>query len=200
MREWVGTVTGKGDRWGRTVRQVCTRLSGCPHDCTPPHLTARQKASRRRLQLLFLLQGRPPAGCLFHQGLCRTESPLAVSACSACSAGCVPAAIFACHFAFVMPTALINILPPFSLLCPVQFIFALFAHLSIPCAPGSSFRKPTCLQAARLSRRQQQRGPAVAARAPCVSVTPLPVLQHCLQAAAPWRLHLGSPCAVVRHP
>ena len=121
-------MTGKGDRWGRTARQVCTRLSGCQHDCTPPRLTARQEAGRRRQQLLFLLQGRPPAGCLFLQGLCRTESPLAVSACSACSAG------FVASCPFCLPCPL-----PSSTSCPIQVCFApvqfaLFALFMSMCA------------------------------------------------------------------
>ena len=88
----------------------------------------------------------------------------------ACSAGCVPARL--CH---AMPTALLNVLAPvhFALLCP----------LSIPCAPGSSSQDPTCLQAARLSRRQQQRGSAVVARAPCC-------VHHTVTGAA--RLPVGS--------
>ena len=99
---------------------------------------------------------------------------------SACS-GFVQQAV--CLLAFAMPYPLPSstFLPPFKLLCPVLFI--LLCPLSIPCAPGSSSQDPTCLQAARLSRRQQQRGSAVAARAPCC-------VHHTITGAA--RLPVGS--------
>ena len=68
---------------------------------------------------------------------------------------------------------------------PVQFaLLPLFSA----CAPGSSGVEPPCLQAsglqaARLSRWQQQRGSAVAARAPCC-------IHHTITGAA--RLPVGS--------
>ena len=87
-----------------------------------------------------------------------------------CSAGCVPAVSTLC-----LPCPLpINILPPFSLLCPVHCVLLAPVH---PCAPGSSVRAsslflPTRLQAAKLSRWQLQHGPAVAARAPVHLILP----------------------------
>ena len=114
LREWVGTVTGKGDRWegdGQVGRSEPAFRVASTTALPPLTWTARREAGRL-LAVCFLrpVPDGESAGCV---------------ACSACSAGCVPAAIFACHFAPVMPTALINILPPFILFCPVQFIFAL---------------------------------------------------------------------------
>ena len=89
------------------------------------------------------------------------------------SAGCLPAAALFCGLCACSP------LPrhthcPSQQFAPVQFaLLPLFS----PCAPGSSGVEPSCLQAsclqaARLSRWQQQRGSAVAARAPsCVHHT-----------------------------
>ena len=122
LREWVGTVTGKGDRWGGDsvgrsapafLRASTTAL---------PHLPAlhgeRQAdivgsccvfAARPANCWLFVLRpvpGGESAGCVRLQWLC--------------SAGCVPACL--CH---AIPTALLNSLPPFILLCPVHlFCFA----------------------------------------------------------------------------
>ena len=99
-----------------------------------------------------MLRGRPTAGC------CVSSRPVPGGEYAGCvrlpcSAGCVPA----CH---AMPTALLISLPPFILLLcsPVHCHVRQDRHWKY---------QTTCLQAARLSRRQQQRGPAVAARAPC---------------------------------
>ena len=94
----------------------------------------------------------------------------------ACSAGfCLPASLcLPCP----LPSSVLA--PVHFCFAPVHFTFASSAPVPFPCAPGSSCRllhqfvvrasslfQPTCLQAARLPRRQQQRGSAVAARAPC---------------------------------
>jgi len=107
-----------------------------------------------------------------------------------CSAG-----LFVCLPAFCLCHAHC----PSHVLAPVHF--TLLFPCSFPCAPGSSFESnqhvcklrdcPVGSNNAGLQWRPAHR---------VVSITPLPVLQDCLQAAAPWRLHLGSPCAVVRHP
>ena len=108
----------------------------------PPHLPARREADVI-WQLLFAAK---PANC----GPCvlRPEPGGESAGCVACRALfsrlCLPAVLFcrllfACHSLPAMPTALLNILPPFSLLCPVHCAFA--CHLFIPCAPGSPFRR-----------------------------------------------------------
>ena len=124
-----------------------------------PHLPAQREAERHR-QLLFLLRGWPSVAVCFEacagRRVRRLCPPAVALFCGLCAC---------CHPLPAMPTALIKFLPPFSLLCPVHLL--LFAcPLFIPCAPGSLSAKPTCLQAARLSRWQLQHGPAVAARAP----------------------------------
>jgi len=104
-----------------------------PAHCTPPtYLHGERPTSSAAV---FLLQSRPTVGRVFLRGLCRAESPPAVSACSACSAGFLCAC---CHFLPAMPTALLIICPrslASSLLCPHSCAFA--CHLFIPCAPGS---------------------------------------------------------------
>ena len=93
------------------------------------------------------------------------------------------------HSLPAMPTAHQH-LAPVQFALPRPLCFA--CPRSLPCAPGSSSfsRAGSCLsvrasslQAARLPRRQQQRGPAVAARAPCCV--------QCTVASAA-RLPLGS--------
>ena len=171
LREWVGTVTGKGDRWGRDRlgRSAPAFMAASTTALPPPTCTARREAGQLCRRLLFC--------CEAGQLLAVVLRPVPGGE----SAGCVclqclvlRAFLFAClvHSAFAMPTA--------HLILPRSIHFAL--PLFIPCAPGS-VSKPTCLQAARLSRRQQQRGSAVAARAPCC-------VHHTVTGAA--RLPVGS--------
>ena len=101
------------------------RNYGCQHDCTPPHLTARQKASRHRLWLL-LFAAKPAIGWLFLQGLSRMESAPAVFACSA-----LFSRLFVCLLAsaFAMPTALLISSAPFKFALPpfnVHFVLLQF--------------------------------------------------------------------------
>ena len=68
LREWVGTVTGKGDRWGRDRlgRSAPAFLSA--NNCTPPHLPALhgERQADVGLQLLFRCEaGQLWAVCLF---------------------------------------------------------------------------------------------------------------------------------------
>ena len=152
-------MTGKGVRWGRDRlgRSAPAFLSANTFALPPPTCTARQEAGRRRLRPLCLLQDRPTAGCLFLEAcagrrirwLCPPAVPVQQAVCL--STLCLP-----CPLPFT------------SVLAPVHFALL---PLFLPCAPGSSQVKATCLQAARLSRWQLQHGPAVAARAPVPFVT-----------------------------
>ena len=154
LREWVGTVTGKGDRWGRDRlgRSAPAFLSANTTALPPSTYLHGERQADVGLQLLF----RCEAGHLWPFVL----RPVPDGE----SAGCVLPAEPSLP---AIPTAF-NSLPPFKFALP--FIL-LCLPCSIPCAPGSSCRYK-CLQATRLSRRQQQRGSAVAARAPyCVQYT-----------------------------
>ena len=125
LREWVGTVTGKG-RWGRDRigRSAPAFLAASTTALPPSTCTARRGAGRHRLRLLFR---------------CEASHLLAVVV-EACAGRrvrrlCLPAvlvlqALFACcQFCHVMPTALLTFLPPFCSFCLPLFI---------PCAPGSA--------------------------------------------------------------
>ena len=156
----------------------------------PPTCTARRKAGQRRLRLLFcceagqllaVVSSRPvPAGssAAVLQGLCRSDCPPAVFACS----GLVLQAMCACS-PFAMPCPL----PLFT--SPRSFCFA--RTCSFQCAPGSS--QATVCKLQELSRWQLQRGSAVAARPPCCIHPPSTV-----PFAPARRQHLSSQCAVVR--
>ena len=118
LREWVETVTGKGDRWGRDSvgRSAPAFLAASTTVLPPLTCTARREAGQHRQQLLFLLQGRPTAGCCFEACAGRRVRRLCPPAVAG-SAGCVlPAANFA--MSCPLPS---TFLPPFILLCPVHF-------------------------------------------------------------------------------
>ena len=128
LREWVGTVTGKGDRWGRDRlgRSAPAFLS----TTALSHLPARRKASQVIGSCCCLLQGRSSVAVCFEACAGRRIRWLCLPAVP-CSEGCVPV-----HPLPAMPTALISS-------CPVQVCFAPFSHFcfvcpcSFPCAPGS---------------------------------------------------------------
>ena len=65
LREWVVTVTGKGDRWGRdrVGRSEPAFLSASTIALPPSTCTARREAGQLCGRLLFLLRGRPTVGC-----------------------------------------------------------------------------------------------------------------------------------------
>ena len=151
LREWVGTVTGKGDRWGRdSVGRSAPAFMAASTTALPPlTCTVRQGKDDICGCCVLLLRGQPSAGCVFEACAGRRIRWLCPPA-VACSAGCfVCLPLFACHAHCPH-----QFLPPFIALCP----------LFLPCAPGSSLYN--ILQAARLSCWQLQHGPAVAARAP----------------------------------
>ena len=161
LREWVGTVTGKGVSWGRDRLGRSEPGFLNANIIALPHLPARREVSHRHQQLLF----RCEAGHLwpFVRGLSRAENPLAVSACSGLFCGlfvCLPAILPA------MPTAYLIICPRSSLLCPVHFILL---HFAFPCSSMCArivVLGPAVCKLRELSRWQLQHGPAVAAHAP----------------------------------
>ena len=127
---------------------------GGQHHRTPStnlHCTARGRPTSSAA--VVLLRGRPTAGCCFIEAcagqiICRLCLPATALFCGLCVC-LLPILPLPCP----LP---LSSFAPFSLLCP---------HLFIPCAPGSSSQAPVC-KLQELSRWQQQRGSAVAARAP----------------------------------
>ena len=110
LREWVGTVTGKGDRWGgdRVGRSEPAFLSASTLALPPSTCTAWREAGQHHLRLLFCCEAGQLLAVLL-RGLCRADCLPAVFACS----GLVLQAVFACLLAFAMPCPL-----PFSSVCP----------------------------------------------------------------------------------
>ena len=154
-------MTGKGDRWGRDRlgRSEPAFLSANTLALPPPTCTARREAGRR-WSAAVVFAARPANRWL----LCFVRPVLGGESAGCVRLQCLFCGLCACcHSLPAMPTALLNILPPLSLLCPVHFKFCFACPRSCPCAPGSN---TTCLQAARLSCWQLQHGPAVEARAP----------------------------------
>ena len=135
LREWVGTATGKGDRWGRdrVGRSEPAFLSG-QHHRTPSinlHCTARGRPTLSAAVVVccenghlwpFVLRPVPDgasAGCICLQRLCSTGFVLPV------------------HPLPAMPTALLNVLAPVQVrFAPISFASVCFP-CSLPCAPGS---------------------------------------------------------------
>ena len=118
LREWVGTVTGKGDRWGRDSvgRSAPAFLAASTTALPPPTYTARREAGRHRLRLLFCCEaGQLLAVCL---------RPVPGGEYAGC--GCLQCFVLraVCLLAFAIPTALHNVLAPvqFSSFCLPLFI------------------------------------------------------------------------------
>ena len=112
FREWVETVTGKGDRWGRNRvgRSEPAFLSDSTFALPPLTCTARREAGQRRLRLLFCCEaGQLLAVCFVEACAGRRVRRLCPPA-VACSAG------YVCLLAFAMPCPLpfSTFLPPFS--------------------------------------------------------------------------------------
>ena len=140
LREWVGTVTGKGDRWGRDrLGRSEPAFLSANISALPPLTCAARGRSHRQL-LLFAARPAncgPFVGCEACAGrrirwLSCLQLPCSAGgvACSACSAGCVclqclfcRLCLPACHPLPAMPTALHKFLPrsfclpPFCSLC-----------------------------------------------------------------------------------
>ena len=169
----MGFVQIKGVGRDRLGRVEPAFLSAITIALPPSTCTARREAGRHPLAAVVFAAR--PANCWLLFSL--RPVPGGESAGCVCLQCLVPQAV--CLLCHAIPLPSTTFLPPFKFVCPRSFCFA----LSIPCAPGSPSVKPSCLQAARLSRRQQQRGSAVAARAPsCV--------HHTVTGAA--RLPVGS--------
>ena len=122
---------------------------------------------------------------VFLRGLCRADRLPAVSACS----GLVQQAVLPAVSPLPCPLPFSTFLPLFKFALPRSVHFALPpVHFHVRQDRREGLPEPTCLQAtslqaARLSRWQQQRGSAVAARAPCC-------VHHTITGAA--RLPVGS--------
>ena len=167
LREWVGTVTGKGDRWGRDKlgRSEPAFLSASTPALPPPTCTAR---GQRHQRLFFCCKAGHLWAVCFEacagRRVRRLCPPAVALFCGLCACLSLPA----------MPTAR-------SSSCPVQsFCFAL--PRSCPCAPGSS----VCQQNQHVCKLRDC--PVGSNNAglqwrPAHRVgfnTPLPVLQDCL--------------------
>ena len=153
LREWVGTVTGKGDSWGRdSVGRSAPAFMAASTPALPP-LTCTARG-RRHLAAVFAAK---PANCgPFVRGLCRAENPLAVVACSCfvLRAVCL-LPFFACHAHC-----------PSTVLAPVQFALC-FAPFMCFCLP------PVHSMCARITAKQGRRFLSV--RASSLRATNCPV-------------------------
>ena len=132
LREWVETVTGKGDRWGRdrVGRSEPAFLSVSTIALPPSTCTARREAGQLCRQLLLCCE----AGHLLAVCFLRPV-PDGESAGCVCLQCLVQQAV--CLLAFAMPCPLPStFLPPFSSFCCTP--------LFIPCAPGSSRKLLNC--------------------------------------------------------
>ena len=181
------TETGKGNRW-----------EGDRQGRSEPAFQV--PAPRYSLHQLALHGERPAniCGCCFAarpvsagssaavlQGLCRSDRPPAVFACS----GLAQQAVCACHLCHAIPTAPVH-QPRSVLICPHSPV-----HFHVRRDP----RKATVCKLQELSRWQLQRGSAVAARAPCYTTTHQSLCcRDCPVGSHARRLHLRSSCAVVR--
>ena len=131
LREWVGTVTGKGDRWGRDRegRSAPAFLAASTTALPPSTCTARREAGQRYWQLLLCYKAGQLLAVCFEACAGRRVRRLCPPA-VACSAGCVPAV----HPLPAMPTALHKFLPPFSSLCLPPSSSLCFAAVHSMCA------------------------------------------------------------------
>ena len=157
-------MTGKGDRW-EGDRQVgrSEPAFGVPAPLHSLHLPALhgERPANIIWQLLFCCEAGHLLVVVLLQGLCQSHRLPAVFACS----GLVLRAMFACS-----PLPCHAHCPSHRL--PRSFCFA---PCPCPCAPGSP--QASVCKLRELSRWQQQRGSAVAARAPHCIHPPFPVLQ-----------------------
>ena len=120
---------------------------------------------------------------LLLQGLCRSDRPPAVLACN----GLVLRALLACHLCHAMPTAPVH-QPPFILLCPHLFI-SMCAGIIASQQFASCKNCPVGSYNAGLQWRP----------VPRIASTPHSLCcKDCPVGSRAGRLHLCSPCAVVR--
>ena len=147
LREWVGTMTGKGDRWGRNRlgRSEPAFLSASTTALPPSTCTARREAGQLCGQLLLCCEaGQLLAVVVFEACAGRRVRRLCLPAVP-CSAGFLFAC---CQFCLPCPLPFISSCPRSSLLCPRSFHFCCACPRSCPCAPGSSRKLLTVLLAA----------------------------------------------------
>ena len=116
LREWVGTVTGKGDRWGRdSVGRSAPAFMAASTTALPPlTCTARREASRHRLRLL-LFAARPAICWLF----ILRPVPGGESAGCVCLQCLVQQAV--CLFTLCLPCPLPSSFAPFKFALPRSF-------------------------------------------------------------------------------
>ena len=135
LREWVGTVTGKGDRWGRD-RQVGRSepafLAASTTVLPPSTCTARREAGQRHLAAVVLLRGLPSAGrCFFLRPVPGGESAGCV-----CLQCLVQQAVCLLAFAMQCPLPSSTFLPPFNfiLLCPLFISMCARIVVAVSCS------------------------------------------------------------------
>ena len=171
LREWVGTVTGKGDRWGRDSvgRSAPTFMAASTTALPPLTCTAGRRWSGSCCYcceaghlwpcVLRPVPGGESAGCVRLQWLVQQAF---------C---CLPPLCLPCPLPFISSCP--RSFAPFSLLAPVHF--APLCCAPVPCHVRQAHRRfrassllsgPAVCQLQKLSRWQLQHGPAVAARAP----------------------------------
>ena len=133
LREWVGTVTGKGDRWGRdrlgrsAPAFMAASTPALPH---PPALHVERQAVKSSAAVVLAAR---PANCgpfVCCEACAGQRIRWLCLPAVVCSAGCVPACL-----CLPCPLPSSTFLPHSSLLCPVQVLLCL--PLFLPCAPGS---------------------------------------------------------------
>ena len=99
LREWVGTVTGKGVRWGRdSVGRSAPAFMVANTAALPPLTCMARGRTSSGSGCFCCAVGQLWAVRLFLQGLCRAENPPAVFACSVVlrAVFCL-LPLFACH-------------------------------------------------------------------------------------------------------
>ena len=148
LREWVGTVTGKGVSWGRdSVGRSAPTFMAASTPAPPPTYLHGERPTSPSGSCCFCCEAGQLWAVRLLQGLSRAENPLAelpaVALFSRLCFACL--AHFACHAH--CPHQVLAPIQQFAL--PSSFIFASFApvhlllcacHLFMPCAPGSSCR------------------------------------------------------------
>ena len=170
LREWVGTVTGKGVRWGRDrLGRSEPALMAASTTVLPPTYLHGERPTSSAAAVVFAAKPAncgPFVGCEACAGrrirwLCCLQLP--------CSAGfCLPPLP-------AMPTALLNSCPRQVCLPPsippcfasfAPFIFVSFAPVH-PCAPGSSVRASSLLGPADCQGQQFVRASGLSGPAVC---------------------------------
>ena len=144
LREWVGTETGKGDRWEgdrRVGPSPPSEWPAPPHSLHQPALHGRRPANFI-CWLLFCCEactGRIVCSCFFKACAGRIVCRLCLPATALFSRLCLPA-----HLCQAIPTAVVSQFAP--------FCSAFYPPCSLPCAPGSSQKVARTVQLAATTR------------------------------------------------